>query len=139
MHERSLHLRLTVIFASFVIIALMIPTMLRAKVRTCPPFHLRNDAGGVINPLTGENANQPYSTRHTCNACHSNVYAQWKGTPSKHGQVACSECHTEHAMIPECSNCHEPPESHAAKLLEMFPNCLTCHLDVHDLPVKGSR
>lgn len=75
----------------------------------------------------------------TCNACHPNIYEKWQGTPSKHGQVGCAECHTEHAMIPECSNCHTPPESHAAKLLEMFPNCLTCHLDVHDLPVKTRK
>ena len=75
----------------------------------------------------------------TCNACHSNVYQKWQGTLSKHGQVGCAECHTEHAMIPKCSNCHETPASHAPKMMEMFPNCLTCHLDVHDLPVKTSK
>jgi len=75
----------------------------------------------------------------TCSACHIDVYTKWQGTDSKHGDVSCAACHIEHAMIPECSNCHEPPESHAAKLLEMFPKCLTCHLDVHDLPVKKSR
>lgn len=72
----------------------------------------------------------------TCDACHTDIYSKWQDTPSKHGQVSCAECHTEHGLIPECSNCHEPPKSHAPKLLEMFPKCLTCHLDVHDLPVK---
>jgi len=43
----------------------------RAKFRTCPPFHLRTDDGKIINPLTGENADQPYSTRQTCGACHN--------------------------------------------------------------------
>ena len=71
MNEKSLSLKLTFVFTLFVLMGLMMPTVLRAKVRTCPPFHLRNDAGEVINPLTGENADQPYSTRHTCNACHS--------------------------------------------------------------------
>jgi len=75
----------------------------------------------------------------TCNVCHQDIYTKWKGTASKHGGVSCASCHTKHGMIPECSNCHEPPPSHAAKLLEMFPKCLTCHLDVHDLPVKKGK
>jgi hypothetical protein len=47
------------------------PAMVGAKVRTCPPFHLKTDDGKIINPLTGENADQPYSTRQTCGACHN--------------------------------------------------------------------
>ena len=35
------------------------------------PFHLKTDDGKIINPLTGENADQPYSTRQTCGACHN--------------------------------------------------------------------
>ena len=72
----------------------------------------------------------------TCDACHSDIYTKWSGTSSKHGGVSCALCHTRHGLIPQCTDCHTPPESHAAKLLEMFPRCLTCHLDVHDLPVK---
>lgn len=39
----------------------------------CPPFFLRDEAGRVINPVTGENADQPYSPRQTCGAsgCHN--------------------------------------------------------------------
>ena len=37
---------------------------------TCPPFYLRTDTGEIINPMTGENADQPFSTRQTCGACH---------------------------------------------------------------------
>ena len=55
--------------AAFVFTALLLPSVW-AKVRTCPPFHLRAEDGRVINPLTGENADQPYSTRQTCGACH---------------------------------------------------------------------
>ena len=39
--------------------------------RKCPPFHLKTEDGKIINPLTGENANQPYSSRQTCGACHN--------------------------------------------------------------------
>ncbi|HOP46265.1 MAG TPA: hypothetical protein PK874_01270 [Desulfobacteraceae bacterium] len=44
--------------------------LLCAKVRTCPPFYLKNDSGEIINPIKGQNADQPYSTRQTCGACH---------------------------------------------------------------------
>lgn len=36
----------------------------------CPPFFLRDEAGNVINPVAGENADQPYSPKQTCGACH---------------------------------------------------------------------
>ncbi len=72
----------------------------------------------------------------TCASCHDEVFAKWQGTPSKHGQVNCSECHNMHKKIPECTDCHAVPASHSKKLLEKYPRCLDCHLDVHDLPVK---
>jgi hypothetical protein len=42
----------------------------QAKTRACVPFHLKTEDGKIINPMTGENAGQPYSTRQTCGACH---------------------------------------------------------------------
>lgn len=36
----------------------------------CPPFFLRDEAGNVINPVVGENADKPYSPKQTCGACH---------------------------------------------------------------------
>ena len=36
----------------------------------CPPFPLRDESGRVINPRTGENADQPYSPKQTCGVCH---------------------------------------------------------------------
>jgi hypothetical protein len=39
--------------------------------RKCPPFHLKTEDGKIINPLTGENADQPMSSRQTCGACHN--------------------------------------------------------------------
>lgn len=70
----------------------------------------------------------------TCEACHAQAYGDWKKTPSKHGQVNCSVCHTEHGKIPDCATCHGKP--HSENLHTRFPNCLTCHLNPHDLPVK---
>jgi len=49
---------------------LLAPGLGQAKERACVPFHLKTDDGKIINPLTGENADQPYSTRQTCGACH---------------------------------------------------------------------
>ena len=51
--------------------ALLAPGRLSAKTRSCPPFHLKTEDGKIINPLTGENADQPYSSRQTCGACHN--------------------------------------------------------------------
>jgi cytochrome b subunit of formate dehydrogenase len=38
-------------------------SLLSAKTRACVPFHLKTEDGKIINPLTGENADQPYSSR----------------------------------------------------------------------------
>ena len=73
----------------------------------------------------------------SCDACHSAIYKKWQGTPSKHGQVSCSSCHDIHKKIPQCQTCHAIPPSHSKTMLEKFPRCLDCHLDVHDLPTKN--
>jgi hypothetical protein len=49
----------------------LLPPPLLAKERACVPFHLKTEDGKIINPLTGENADQPYSSRQTCGACHN--------------------------------------------------------------------
>jgi|LSQX01.2.fsa_nt_gb hypothetical protein len=36
----------------------------------CPPFHLRDEDGNVINPVKDENAGKPYSPKQTCGGCH---------------------------------------------------------------------
>ncbi len=77
----------------------------------------------------------PETGARTCDACHTQVYSEWKQTPSKHGEVNCTVCHTQHGMIPACTDCHGQP--HSQNLLSKFPNCLTCHLNPHDLPVKS--
>ena len=51
-------------------LGLVAPSLLQAKNRACVPFPLKTEDGKIINPLTGDNADQPYSTRQTCGACH---------------------------------------------------------------------
>ncbi len=46
---------------------LWLATAAVARERACIPFHLKTEDG----PLTGENADQPYSPRQTCGACHN--------------------------------------------------------------------
>lgn len=50
--------------------ALLLPDPASGRERACVPFPLKTEDGMIINPLTGENADQPYSPRQTCGACH---------------------------------------------------------------------
>lgn len=78
----------------------------------CPPFNLLDEKGQIINPVTGENADKPYSPRKTCGACHdyekiTKGYhftqgagenptssqaerCQWASTPGNYGGTWCS-------------------------------------------------
>ncbi len=94
-----------------------------ATCTTCHPVHkpLQIDFAGDIE-------------LKTCSGCHETVYNTWSGSKSKHGQVSCASCHTQHGLIPKCNDCHGWP--HSKKLHDKFTSCLTCHLDPHDPPVK---
>lgn len=73
-----------------------------------------------------------------CGSCHTKNYSAWEKNPSKHKAVSCATCHkNRHRTIPACTDCHGKPHSPAHH--DRFPRCLTCHLDVHDLPVKQSK
>lgn len=76
----------------------------------------------------------PEADARVCSGCHDGVYGMWSKTPSKHGGVNCSQCHSEHGLIPDCSQCHGKP--HDESFHTKYPNCLTCHVNPHDLPVK---
>jgi hypothetical protein len=41
----------------------------------CPPFHLKDEAGNIIDPVHNLNADKPYSLKQTCGAagCHDYV------------------------------------------------------------------
>jgi hypothetical protein len=69
----------------------------------------------------------------TCASCHTKVYAKLSKSPARHSKVACASCHkSKHGYIPQCTECHKAP--HPKSILDRFPKCLGCHLDVHDLP-----
>lgn len=36
----------------------------------CPPIFLRDENGNIINPVSGVNADVPYSPKQTCGKCH---------------------------------------------------------------------
>ena len=76
----------------------------------------------------------PDDAAATCKDCHEGVLRKLQSTASKHGQLNCTECHLTHRVVPGCSECHSAP--HDASFLTKFPDCLACHLDAHDLPVK---
>jgi hypothetical protein len=74
----------------------------------------------------------------TCGACHTKVFATWQKTASKHAKVNCATCHHDrHKYVPQCQECHKAP--HPAGILAKYPKCLSCHLDVHDLPVGQKK
>jgi hypothetical protein len=70
LHKLKWYGGLAVLALMAVGVGLLAPALGQAKTRACVPFHLKTEDGKIINPLTGENADQPYSTRQTCGACH---------------------------------------------------------------------
>jgi hypothetical protein len=52
------------------------PSLLNAKTQTHEPFQLKTEDGKIINPLTGENADQPYSPRQSCGTANCHNYEQ---------------------------------------------------------------
>jgi len=74
----------------------------------------------------------------TCASCHGKVYEKLTKSVSKHKSVACVDCHKDrHKFIPQCSDCHGLP--HKKVFHDQFPRCLSCHIDVHDLPVMSTQ
>ena len=76
MRERSI---------SFLLLAFVLcwPTIVTAQMATQathPPFYLKTETGEIINPLTGQNAEEPYSPRLTCSSkdCHWNGKKDFK-------------------------------------------------------------
>jgi hypothetical protein len=41
-----------------------------ANSTVCPPFHLYDEDGELINPVAGINTDKPYSPKQTCGKCH---------------------------------------------------------------------
>jgi hypothetical protein len=93
----------------------------------CHPAH------SPINIVYGDDVRN-----EVCGGCHSQPFDKIKTTASRHGQVTCVKCHhNKHKYVPQCQECHGQP--HGEVVLKKFPNCLQCHIDVHDLPGKGKK
>ncbi|NTW98552.1 MAG: cytochrome C [Geobacteraceae bacterium] len=72
----------------------------------------------------------------TCGSCHAKVFIKLLRNTSKHRTLACVTCHKDkHRYVPQCTDCHGKP--HKPSFHEQFPRCLSCHIDVHDLPVMS--
>ncbi len=91
----------------------------------CPPFFLRDETGKIINPVTGENAGEPYSPKQTCGAAGCHDYAlitqgfhfqqgagekptaeqaarcQWASTPGLYGGTWCSPAPLYRSLAPK--------------------------------------
>jgi len=117
------------------------------KSGVCPPFYLFTEDGDTINPVTGKNADKPYSPRQTCGKCHDydkitqgfhfqqgadekagGTYAdryQWVSHPGNYGGNWCSPA--------PLYNYLSPKENKSAKEMDMTSftfitnGCGTCH------------
>jgi len=85
------------------------------------------------SPLNIQSFSEKTSNKE-CSSCHIVEFEKISATKSKHGKLACVQCHAKHKYIPNCTDCHAKPHSEA--ILKQFPNCLQCHVDVHNLPTK---
>ena len=78
------------------------------------------------------------ASSNTCGACHSKVFIKLMRNTSKHRALECVTCHKDkHRYVPQCTDCHGKP--HKKVFHEQFPRCLSCHIDVHDLPAMSSQ
>ena len=115
----------------------------------CPPFFLRDETGRIINPITGENADQPYSPKQTCGAsgCHDYglitqgfhfqqgaderptadqaARCQWASTPGLYGGTWCSPGPLYRSLAPK--------QNASARTIDMTSfdlitaGCAKCH------------
>lgn len=76
--------------------------------------------------------NLPSVKQDLCSNCHSGPPQQLKEFPSKHTDLACTDCHTKHGFIPSCLSCHSQEGRRPYHLVGVEPKvCLTCHAGPH--------
>ena len=105
------------------------PHSANQTVKDCLACHPAHSPLSIAYPKTTGN--------DVCGGCHSAVYNKLTKSTSKHSQVSCASCHTKHRYVPKCEECHGKP--HGEVVLKKFPDCLACHVDVHDLPSKMGK
>jgi hypothetical protein len=113
----------------------------------CPPFHLRDEEGNVINPVAGENADKPYSPKQTCGRCHDydkitqgyhfiqgkgedptadqKARCLWASTPGNYGGTWCSPAPLYRYLSPKTN---ESPATMDMTSFTFFTSpCAACH------------
>jgi len=156
-HYKIIGLSLSIVFFAIVLISgTQIPKHERLNqisYRTatnstvCPPFHLYDEDGNLVDPVNGINAGNPYSPRQTCGKCHDydlitegyhfqqgkdeqaeGVYAeryQWVSHPGNYGGNWCSPAPLYRYLSPK--------ENDSARTMDMTSfsffaaSCGGCH------------
>jgi len=77
--------------------------------------------------------NLPDITPDMCFNCHPGPPKAVKEFPSKHTDVACTDCHTSHGFIPNCTDCHSADGGEPFHMNGNQANktCLDCHNNPH--------
>ena len=92
--------------------------------------------GSIQNATAAFSSSNTVLTKEDCIKCHSVIVKQLQDEGNKHkSEVACMECHDgthppgtkEGALIPQCAQCHDNPETAHFTLT----NCTTCHRNPH--------
>ncbi len=114
----------------------------------CPPFFLRDEAGNVINPVSGENVDRPYSPKQTCGACHDydkitqgyhfqqgadekapgpplGERCQWVSSPGNYGGAWCSPAPLYSYLSPKHND--DPREMDMTSFDFITRGCGNCH------------
>lgn len=113
----------------------------------CPPFPLRDEQGNVINPVSGENADRPYSPKQTCGRCHDydtitrgyhftqgqgeeptadqRARCLWASTPGNYGGTWCSPAPLYPYLSPKKNDSAATMDMTSFKFFTM--PCGTCH------------
>ncbi len=75
----------------------------------------------------------PNITSDMCVNCHANPPKQLQDFPSKHTDLACTDCHTSHGYIPNCIDCHSEVGGEPFHVDGKQTNklCLSCHTNPH--------
>jgi len=120
---------------------------LLTKTGVCPPFHLLDEDGTVINPVAGINADKPYSPRQTCGKCHDykkitkgfhfqqgkdeiatgtfDERIQWASTPGNYGGSWCSPAPLYSYLSPKENS--SATEMDMTSFTFITNGCGTCH------------
>lgn len=115
----------------------------------CPPFHLRGEAGEIIDPVHGVNDRLPYSPRQTCGAqgCHdyeritqgyhftqgrgepppADMAARmaWVSTPGNYGGAWCSPAPLYRYLAPKHNGSAQTIDMTSFGFIEA--GCANCH------------